>query len=233
MADANPDVFAAVGCHPHNAKEMDEAPLARLADLAANSGTSVVGEIGLDFYRDFSPRDRQVEVFARQLETAAEVAKPVAVHCRDAHETLFPIIEAWSRRLGGRLPDGRPLGVMHYFSGDVGLAQRYVELGMLISVHCSVTHPKKDLLQSVARGLPLDALVVETDSPYGAPQSHRGQRNEPAYLVEAVERIAALRGDTIERVAEATTENALRIFGSPARATSAASRKAWGNRTCR
>jgi len=215
IAEAESNVLAAAGCHPHNAKDMDDASLARLAELARHPTVSVVGEIGLDFYRNFSPHDRQVEVFTRQLETAEEVAKPVAIHCRDANETLFPIVEAWSRRLGTRLPDGRPLGVMHYFSGDVELAYRYVELGMLISIHCSVTYPKAEQLQAVARELPLDVLVVETDSPYGAPQSHRGRRNEPAYVVEAVEKIAALRGDTIERVAEATTENALRLFGAP------------------
>ena len=213
LAEAERGVFAAAGCHPHNAGEMDDASLNRLAELANDPRVVAVGEIGLDFYRDLSPRERQIEVFQRQLETAAEAGKPVAVHCRDANEALLPIVEAWSRRLGGRLDGGRPLGVMHYFSGDAELAMRYVDLGFLISIHTSVTYPKSERLAQVARALPLEALVIETDSPYGAPQSKRGQRSEPAYVIEAVECIAALRGEAVERVAEATTENALRLLG--------------------
>jgi TatD DNase family protein len=102
---------------------------------------------------------------------------------------------------------------MHYFSGGVEMAARCVELGFLISVHTSITYPKSERLADVARALPLGALVAETDSPYGTPQSKRGQRNEPAYVIEAVERIAELRGEPVERVAEATTENALRLLG--------------------
>jgi TatD DNase family protein len=212
LAEAQPGVLAAAGCHPHSAGEMDDASLARLAELARHPNVAAVGEIGLDFYRNFSPQDKQIDIFRHQLETAADVAKPVAIHCREAHEALLPMVEAWSGRLGGHLPDGRPLGVLHYFSGDVDLASRYVELGLLISIHCSVTYPKNTLLQSVTQQISLDLLVVETDSPYGPPQSHRGERNEPAYVGEAVAKIAELRGEPVERVAEATAENALRLF---------------------
>ena len=214
LAEAEPDVIAAAGCHPHDARTMDDASLTQLATLAGHPQVAAVGEIGLDFYRNLSPHDTQVSVFQRQLQTAAEVGKPVAVHCRDAEDALFPILEAWSQRLAGRLPDGRPLGVLHYFSGDLELAKRYVELGFLISIHTSVTYPKAWNLQEVARGLPFDTLVVETDSPYGPPQSRRGQRNEPAYVSEAVVKIAELRDEPAERVAEATTENAFRLFAA-------------------
>ena len=213
LAEAETDVYAAAGCHPHEAKDMDETSLARLRTLAEDPRVNVVGEIGLDFYRNLSPHDVQIEVLNRQLETAAEVAKPVSLHGREAHEALFPFIEKWSLRMGGKLADGRPLGVMHYFDGDIDLAQRYVDLGFLISIHCSVTYPKAATLQQVAAELPLDVLVVETDSPYGPPQSQRGQRNEPAYVKEAVVKIAQLRGEKIERVAEVTTQNALRLLG--------------------
>jgi TatD DNase family protein len=152
-------------------------------------------------------------VLLRQLETAARVQKPVAVHARDAHDDMYPLLAAWSREMGGRLADGRPLGVMHYFSEGVELAHRYIELGFLISIHTSVTHPKAAQLQSVARDAPLDALVIETDSPYGAPQRHRGRRNEPVYVVEAAAQIASLRAISTEEVAGATTANALRLFG--------------------
>jgi TatD DNase family protein len=218
LAEAEPAVLAAAGCHPHDAHKMDDASLRRLAELAAHPQVVAVGEIGLDFYRNLSPREEQIRVLSRQLETAAEVAKPVAVHCREAQDALLPLIEAWSNSVGGRLPDGRPLGVMHYFSGDAVVAQRYLELGFLISIHTSVTYPKAQSLQEVARRLPLDTLLVETDSPYGAPQSRRGRRNEPAYVSEVVAKIAELRDEPPDRVAEATTENALRLFGDDARA---------------
>lgn len=214
LAATHTGLYAAAGCHPHFAEDMDEASLVKLAALAAGPSAAVVGEIGLDFYRDLSPREQQLAVFQRQLEAAAETARPVAVHCRDARDAMLPILQVWSQRVGGSLPDGRPLGVMHYFSGDVELAQRYVELGFLISIHCSITYPKSEQLAAVALQLPLSTLVVETDSPYGAPQSQRGRRNEPAHVIEAVRRIAELRNEPIEYVAEATTENALRLLGA-------------------
>jgi TatD DNase family protein len=126
---------------------------------------------------------------------------------------MRPVLEAWSLTLGGGLPGGRPLGVMHYFSGDIQLALRYIELGFLISIHTSVTHPKAQMLQQVAREAPLASLVIETDSPYGAPQRYRGKRNEPAFVVEGAAKVAELRGLTIEAIAGATTENALRLLG--------------------
>lgn len=214
LAEAHEDVFAACGYHPHDAEQADEPGLARIAELASLPCVVAVGEIGLDFYRDLSPRPRQIEILRRQLDLAAELGKPVAVHCRDAHERLLPIVEEWSGRLSGGFADARPLGVLHYFSGGAELAWRYIELGFVISIHGSVTYPKNERLRSVARTLPLETLVVETDSPYGAPQSHRGRRNEPAYLGEAVALIAELRGEPAERVADVTTENALRLFGT-------------------
>lgn len=213
LAEAEPGVVAAAGCHPHDARTMDERAWQQLETLVQHPSIVAVGEIGLDFYRNLSPHDVQIAVLQRQLNLASEIAKPVAVHCRDAQEALVPLIEAWSRKVAGRLPDGRPLGVMHYFSGDAELAGRYVELGFVISIHCSITYPKAAALQGVAQVLPLSTLVVETDSPYGPPQSRRGQRNEPAYVAEAAAKIAELRGEQVERVAEATTENALRLFG--------------------
>jgi TatD DNase family protein len=224
LAERHDDVLAAAGCHPHSADEIADEGLAKLARLAEHPRVAAVGEIGLDFYRNLSQHGRQIDVFRSQLETAAALGKPVAIHCREAHETCLPIIEEWSRSLGGRLPDGRPLGVLHYFSGDADLGQRYIELGLLISVHTSVTHPRSDQLRDVARRLPLDRLVVETDSPYGAPQSMRGKRNEPAYVLEAVREIARLRDEPVERVADLTTDNARRLLGltAPLRAMRAA-----------
>lgn len=213
LAERSPHVQAAAGVHPHNAAAASEADLAAIAEMALHPRVALVGEIGLDFYRDLSPRDVQQRVLRRQLAIAADAGKPVAIHAREAHETMLPLLTEWSRACGGRLPDGRPLGIMHYFSGDVALAQRYIELGFMISVHTSVTHPKALALQDVAAAIPLEHLVLETDSPYGAPQRYRGKRNEPAYVVEAAQKIAELKGITVDEVAEATTRNALRLLG--------------------
>jgi TatD DNase family protein len=213
LAERESGVLAAAGVHPHDAAEATDADLYALEELAAHARVALVGEIGLDFYRNLSPRDRQLAVLRRQLQTAGRVGKPVAVHTRDADEEMMPLLASWSREMGGALPDGRPLGVMHYFSADVATARRYVELGFLISIHTSVTHPKATQLAEVAREIPLDHLVLETDSPYGAPQRYRGNRNEPAYVAEAAVRVAELKGQQPAQVAEETTRNAQRLLG--------------------
>lgn len=213
LAERHPGVLAAVGVHPHDAEAATGADLDALEEMAQNPRVAVIGEIGLDFYRDLSPRERQVDVLRRQLESARRASKPIAVHAREAHEEMLPLLTTWSREMGGSLPDGRPLGIMHYFSADSEHARRYIGLGFLISINTSVTHPKAALLAEVARDIPLDHLVIETDSPYAAPQSHRGKRNEPAYVVEAAAKIAALNGVPVEAVAEATTRNAERLLG--------------------
>lgn len=213
LAETHDGVLAAAGVHPHDAKDVTEAGLIALRGLVEHPRVAVVGEIGLDYYRDISPREVQRRVFQAQLEIAAAARTPVAVHARNAHDDILPALTAWSRALGGRLHDGRPLGVMHYFSEDAEMAARYIELGFVISVHTSVTHPKAALLQDVARDTPLEHLVIETDSPFGAPQAYRGKRNEPAYVVEAARKIAELKGIDVARVAEATTGNALRLLG--------------------
>jgi TatD DNase family protein len=208
-------VFAAAGCHPHSADAMDETSLAAIRALAMQREVVAVGEIGLDFYRNLSSKEKQIDVFRWHLELASELGKPVAVHCREAQAEMRPIVDAWVRDLTAE----RPLGVMHYFSGDAEEATHYARLGFMISIHTSITYPKSDVLRGVARSLPLESLVVETDSPYGAPQAIRGQRNEPAQVRAAVELVAELRGEPVERVAEATTANALRLFGIESRLT--------------
>lgn len=214
LAERRPDVIvAAAGVHPHDAAEATDADLDALEELARDSRVALVGEIGLDFYRNLSPHDRQLDVLRRQLQTASRVSKPVAVHAREAHDEMLPLLESWSNEMGGRLPDSRPLGVMHYFSGDAALAARYIALGFLISVHTSVTHPKAATLRDVARAVPLDRLVLETDSPYGAPQRYRGKRNEPAYVVEAAAEVAGLKDVSVEDVAGQTTANAMWLLG--------------------
>jgi TatD DNase family protein len=163
-----------------------------------------VGEIGLDFFRNHSPRDVQIDVFRRQLELARRVALPVVIHCRDAHaETLAILAEARVGEMGG---------IMHCFSGDVEVARRCLDLGLLISLAGPVTYRNARALPEVARFVPADRLVLETDCPFLPPEGHRGKRNEPAHLGLTAARVAALRGEAIERVAAATSDNARALF---------------------
>jgi TatD DNase family protein len=221
LADRYPCVYFAAGYHPHEASRLDSPALRRVRDLLAHPKAVAVGEIGLDYYRMHSPRREQLAAFDAMLDLAPDLARPVIVHCRDAAEDVALKLEAWSLRSRNAY-EGYPVGVMHYFSGTPEEAVRYAGLGFLISVHTSVTHPKAHQLRRVAAEAPLEALVIETDSPYGAPQSVRGKRNEPAFVSEAAAKIAEVRGLTVEEVARATTANAARLFRLPLASASAA-----------
>jgi TatD DNase family protein len=214
LAEQHHGVFATAGYHPHEASRLDEQSLTQVEALLRNPRVVAVGEIGLDYYRMHSTREEQTDALQRMLELAESHRLPVVVHCRNAWEDMASLLEPWARRVEG-IFEGRPLGVLHYFSGSLHEALRYIELGFLISVHTSATHPKGAGLREVVAGLPLDSLVLETDSPYGAPQSHRGRRNEPAYVIEAAKQVAELHGLSLDRVADATTANARRLFRLP------------------
>lgn len=202
------DVFVTVGFHPHEASKLREGDLESLADLTKDSRVVAIGEIGLDFYRDLSPRESQFEVFKKQLDLAVELSLPVVVHCRQAHKEVYDILRAWARAL----PDNSRRGVIHCFSGDIGMARRYIELGFYISLAGSVTYPSAGELVEVARGVPLDRLLLETDCPFLAPQAYRGKRNEPAYVVSTAERVADIRQAPLEAVAEAAARNTIDLF---------------------
>ena len=229
LAEADPRLYATAGWHPNVAARLDQEGRRRLRELTQHPRVVAVGEIGLDFYRNLSPREDQVRVLEEQLALAAERRLPVAVHCRDAHDQMYPILERWAKKARPLFGEGRPLGVMHYFSGDLELARRHVDMGFLISIHTCVTYPTSDGLREVVAGLDMDCLVLETDSPYGAPQSQRGRRNEPAYVAEAAMCVAELRGLTVEAVALRSGENAARLFGlRPAQASaSSTGGRAW------
>lgn len=224
LAEQDEGLYVSAGCHPHVAKRVDAADLARLRELAAHPRVVAIGEIGLDLYRNLSPPDEQMRAFREQLTLAAAVGLPVVIHSRDADEETYAVLVDWARTLS-RADEGRPVGVMHYFSGNAALAHRYVELGFLISIHTSVTYPNAVERQAVAAELSLDDLVVETDAPYGAPQSLRGRRGEPAHVAEAVAEIAALRGTSADEVAAKTTENARRLVGVPSAVDAAGSER--------
>jgi len=201
LAGREPDVWAAVGIHPHAAGQADEAQLAEIERVAAAPRVVAIGETGLDFFRLLSPRDAQERLFRAQLALARRLRKPVLVHCRDAHEeTLAILAEARVGEAGG--------GIMHCFSGDAGEARRCLDLGLFISLAGPVTYPKARALPEVAKVVPADRLVVETDCPFLPPQPYRGKRNEPAYLAVTAARVAELRGEPLEELASRMSENA-------------------------
>lgn len=204
-------VYAAVGVHPHSAKELDGATLAQLRQLAQRPEVVAVGEIGLDYYRDLSPRDVQRRAFQAQLAWAARLGKPVIIHDRDAHDDVLDALTNWAAGLSNSPLAGR-LGVLHTFSGDLGMAKRAIDLGFYISISGPVTYRNARQLPDIVRALPLDRLLVETDCPFLAPEPHRGKRNEPAYTRLVAERIAELRGISFDDLALATTANAQRLF---------------------
>ena len=207
IAAREPDVWASVGVHPHDAADADDDVLAEIDRLALAPRVVAVGEIGLDFFRNLSPRDAQERVLRRMLRLARRTRKPVVVHCRDAHaETLAILAEE-------RVDEVR--GIMHCFSGDVEIARRCLELGLLISLAGPVTYPNARALPDVARFVPADRLVLETDCPYLPPQGHRGRRNEPAYLTVTAARVAELRGEKLEDTARRSSENARTLLGVP------------------
>lgn len=203
-------LFAAVGIHPNSSADFTPALLKPLADMAAHPKVVAIGEIGLDYYWDKSPKPKQFEAFESQLALAAKLALPVIIHNREASADIMDILESWIRGLPDSLKT-RP-GVLHSFSAPADIAERALEAGFYIGFTGPITYKKADDLRAVAARVPLDRLLVETDGPFLTPTPHRGQRNEPAYIPYIVERLAALHQVTVEQMAQATTENAARLF---------------------
>jgi TatD DNase family protein len=207
LATAHPDVWAAVGIHPHEAARADPAALARVAALARDARVVAIGEIGLDYYRDRAPRPVQRAALAAQLALARAADKPVLLHCREAHADLLDVLAGE----GG----GGAGGILHCFSGDVAQAHRALDLGFLISIAGPVTYPSARRLVEVVRAIPLDRLVLETDCPYLPPQPWRGQRNEPAHLGATAARVAELLVRPVAEVAATSTRTACALLGLP------------------
>jgi len=204
LAQRYPSVYATVGIHPHDAKTLTSEALNRLVQLASDEKVVAIGEIGLDFYRNLSPRHQQREAFRQQIRLAIELDMPVVVHDREAHAEVLKILqEEQAHRVGG---------VLHCFSGDLEMARGGLEMGFLISFAGPITY-SGEKKQAVAAQIPLERILVETDCPFLTPVPHRGRRNEPAYVRYVAEKIAEIRGISFEEVAEATSENARRVFG--------------------
>ena len=218
LTEAYTGVFAAAGFHPHEASRLDEGAAARIEAMLAHPKVVAVGEIGLDYYYNHSRRDAQLVCIEQMLGLAERHTLPVIVHCREAWDDAAAVLAPWARRVRKAFGE-HPVGVMHYFFGTLEQARFYIELGFVISVHTAVTHKKQVQMREVVSQLPLESLVIETDSPYGAPQAHRGRRNEPAYVAEAAKQIAAEQDVSLEAVAEATRANAARLFNLPVEAS--------------
>ncbi len=211
LAEKYPFLYATIGIHPHEAELADDAAYARMEQFAKNPKVIAWGEIGLDYFYDHSPREVQQRVFVRQMELARAARLPIVIHCRPSdgsdnawEDCLRLIQEHWS-------PSGLG-GVMHCFTGNVAQAKRSLDLGFMISFAGNVTFPKAQQIRDAAMEVPMDRMLIETDSPYLAPAPHRGKRNEPAYVVETARQIGALRGVTAEEVGERTTQNFYRFF---------------------
>ena len=221
VAEQYENVWATLGVHPHDAKDWDDHTGTEFTRMAESDQVVAIGEIGLDFYRNLSPQKDQYQAFEAQLNLADELNLPVVIHSRDAHEETFRILQRWTGSLSPPAPQGemsrsdrggRPVGVIHCFSGDANLAHSYQDLGFLISFAGPVTYPKNDALREAAASLPLEAIVVETDCPYLSPQPRRGKRNEPANIRYTAERIADVRGESLDVFANQTIVNALGLF---------------------
>lgn len=204
IAQKYDSVYAAIGIHPHEVQDIAEGDYPRLRVLARDKKVVAFGEIGLDFYRNYSPHDIQLRRFRELLNIGKDLGLPIVIHDRDAHEEILRILEEES--------DGRWRGVFHCFSGNLAMARRVLALGFYLSIPGTVTFPKSTQQQEVVRHTPLEKIILETDCPYLAPEPFRGKRNEPAYIRHTAEKIASLKGLTLEDVSRITAINVKLLF---------------------
>jgi TatD DNase family protein len=205
FAEQHDWIYTSVGIHPHEAKEVTRQHLDELARLAQHPKVIAWGEIGLDYFYDHSPRDVQATVFRSQMELAHAAKLPIIIHCRDAWDDCLALIEQHWRPTG-------LAGILHCFTGAFGHAKRGLDMGFLISFAGNATYPKTQNIRDVAKEIPLDRILIETDSPFLAPQPYRGKRNEPAYVAEVAKTLATVRNLAPEEIAAATAANFRRLF---------------------
>jgi TatD DNase family protein len=205
FAEQHDWIYATVGIHPHEAKEVTPSLLAELEKLALHPKVIAWGEIGVDYFYDHSPREAQQKVFREQMDLAKKAKLPIIIHCRDAWSDCLNILEEVWR------PSGLG-GILHCFTSTLEDARRGIEMGFLISFAGNSTYPKTQNLREVAKALPLEKILIETDAPYLAPQAFRGKRNEPAYVAEVARTLASVRNLSPDELAAATSENFRRLF---------------------
>jgi len=204
-AETHDWIYTTVWIHPHEAKEVARAHLDTLARLAQHPKVIAFGEIGLDYYYDHSPRDVQQRVFRQQMELARAAKLPIIIHCRDAWSDCLNLLEEVWKPTGLR-------GILHCFTSTVEDAKRGVDMDFMVSFTANLTYPKAQNIRDVAKVLPFENVLIETDSPYLAPQAYRGKRNEPAYVAEVAKALASVRDLGAEEVAAITSENFRRFF---------------------
>ena len=223
LTGSHPGLYAAVGFHPTELGSLNETSLDALKQLARNPGVVAIGEIGLDYYwiREESQRANQRKALGLQLALAETCALPAVLHMREQNdiehgacaEDLLGILEVWVRalRASGSAIANRP-GVLHSFSGSLDTARRAMELGFYLGVTAPITYPNATKRREIVGRLPIERILIETDAPFLAPQSHRGRRNEPAFVADIADRIAQIQSRTASEVAVATSTNAARLF---------------------
>ncbi len=204
LAEKYEGIYAAVGIHPHDAKDALDTDYEQLVRWTALDKVVAIGEIGLDYYYDFSPREVQRSVFIHQLDVARQTNMPFIIHDRDAHGDVLEILKKEAKGLKG---------VLHCFSGSLEMANEVIKMGLYVSIAGPVTFKNAAKLPEIVTKVPLEYLLVETDSPYLTPQPYRGKRNEPAYVKLVAEQVANLRGIELDILAKATSENVKRLFG--------------------
>ena len=216
LAKKHPYIYASLGIHPHHAHEAGPAQWPELSrklrELIKHPKVVAIGEIGLDYFRMQNTKEQQDYLFRRELDLAKEIGKPVVIHCREAHEDTQKVLFQYYTETSYERSRPEPYGVIHCFSGTWEDAQAYLSHGFMLGVDGPVTYPNSKLLMENVTRLPLERMVLETDSPYLPPQTHRGQRNEPAHIPAIAEAVASLKHIMLERVASQTTLNAQALF---------------------
>ena len=205
LSQKHENVYTAIGTHPHDARLYNDQAEQKIKTLTKSKNVIAWGEIGLDFHYDNSPRDVQIAVFKRQLHAAHECDLPVVIHTREAEPETIEILKS-------DYASAKRRGIFHCFSGSMDLAQAAIELGFMISFSGIITFKKADELRTVAKEVPLDRLLIETDCPYLSPIPYRGKRNEPAYVVEVARCLGGIHGIDIEEMARITSDNFRRFF---------------------
>jgi len=204
IANSHPSIYVILGVHPHNAKEIDDKTYPILRELCRDRKVKGYGEIGLDFFRNLSPRDVQLKRFREQVGLAKELQLPIVVHDREAHQETLEILKSEKAEECG--------GIIHCFSGDYEMAKECIDMGFFISIPGSITFKNAERFREIVKRLPLESLLVETDAPFITPEPFRGKRNEPSYVKYTAQKVAEIKKVSFEKVAEVTTENALQIF---------------------
>lgn len=210
LSQRYPEIYAAVGIHPHNAKDWNHSTKQELRELARSLKVVAVGEIGLDYYRDLSPREIQRSAFQDQLDLALEMELPVVIHNRSAVNDLMSCIEIWSARLPDTLKSGS--GVLHANSADLENTRKVIEAGFYIGVAGPITYQKAEVLRRITAELPLERVLLETDAPYLTPHPKRGKRNEPSYLQLIAQQCATLFEVSVNTISATTSQNATDLF---------------------